>query len=73
MASPLFRIHDSELAVWKTGSNEIVGPKWRCRKTSLLLGVGDGGRELGTELLFSQKIAQVLVEADQRAHSVKVL
>ncbi len=33
MASPLFRIHDSELAVWKTGSNEIVGPKWRCRKT----------------------------------------
>jgi hypothetical protein len=27
MASPLFRIDDSELAVWKTGSNEIVGSK----------------------------------------------
>jgi macrodomain Ter protein organizer (MatP/YcbG family) len=47
MASPLFRSHDSEFAVWKTGSNEIVR----------------------TELLFSQKIAQVLVEADQRAQS----
>ncbi len=31
--------------------------------------LGKGKGEIGTEHLFSQKIAQVLVEADQRAHS----
>jgi hypothetical protein len=27
MASPLFRIHNPELAGWKTGSKKIVGLK----------------------------------------------
>jgi hypothetical protein len=27
MASPLFRIHNANLADWKTGSKEIVGLK----------------------------------------------
>ncbi len=35
MASPLFRIHDSELAVRKTGSNEIVGLKIKGKAAEL--------------------------------------
>jgi hypothetical protein len=48
---------------------QSIRPPLTTVQGGLLLGDGDGGRELGTELLFSQKIAQVLVEADQRAHS----
>jgi hypothetical protein len=54
MASPLFRIHDSN---W-----------WAGRAVQKNCQFKNGGVE-STELLFSQKIAQVLVEADQRAHS----
>jgi hypothetical protein len=55
MASPLFHTHSDILAGWKTGSRKVVGLK---------MAVSEDKKKT-----LSQKIAQVLVEADQRAHS----
>ncbi len=54
----------------KPGTNPSGLPGLR----GLLLCVGDGGRGvIGTGLLFYLKVAQVIVEVDQRAHSLCII
>jgi hypothetical protein len=56
----------------KPGTNPSGLPGLKIREAfCYVLGMGEG--ELETGLLFSQKIAQVLMEVDQRAHSLRII
>jgi hypothetical protein len=64
----LYTIH--QIQVRYLGRYQPIRPPLTQVQGGLLLGVGDGGRVVRYRTPFSQKIAQVLEEVDQRAFSI---
>jgi hypothetical protein len=67
----LYPIH--QIQVRYLGRYQSIRPPLTQVQGGLLLGVGDGGRVVRYRTPFSQKIAQVLEEVDQRAFSMQLL